>query len=104
MGFLDGGTDTPQNSAAIAQLARLFGQDALAPLETYSKDWRSDRWTSTSADREPLTTHPAYGIPNGAKTLEPRRLLLSGTESAPYYGGYMEGALEASENVLAKLL
>jgi len=105
MAFLDGGTDATRVAPmAIAQLARLFGDDAGTPLATYQKDWRSDTWTATQADHEPCTVHPAYGLPLGAQQLLGGRLLLSGTESARDYGGYMEGAIEASENVLQTLL
>ncbi len=104
MAFLDGGADaTRMTKLAIAQLVRLFGDDAGTPLATYKKDWRSDAWTATQADHEPCTVHPAYGLPAGAAQLLGGRLLLSGTESARAYGGYMEGAIEASENVLQTL-
>lgn len=84
-------------SAVVDQLSRLFGPRASAPVAVLHKDWATDPLVATADDDAPLMTHPHYGgHPRPGGSWE-GRLLLAGTESAPGNGGYMEGALEASE-------
>lgn len=47
--------------------------------------------------------HPRYGLPPELTGLWQDRLLFAGTAVAPGFGGYLEGALEAAENVLDRL-
>lgn len=84
----------------IAQLTRLFGQEASTPSKLYIKDWAFDSFTATEADKAPLYAHPTYGLPEVLRGLWDGRLQFAGTEVAPQFGGYLEGALEAAENVL----
>ncbi|MCE8513664.1 FAD-dependent oxidoreductase [Ruegeria pomeroyi] len=86
-------------AAAIAQLARLFGDEAAAPDEVLIKDWSCDPATATDADLTPPAGHPAY------RALTPtRRLIFAGTEVAPKDGGFLEGALAAAEAARARLM
>lgn len=87
----------------IAQLVRLFGQDAATPSQLYVKDWAFDPFTSTQADQAPLYAHPTYGLPASMANVWGDQLHFAGTEVAPQFGGYIEGALEAAENVLGAL-
>ena len=87
----------------LAQLERLFGPQAAEPAKLYVKDWAFDPQTSTAADQAPLYAHPTYGLPRAMVGLWDDRLHFGGTEVAPKFGGYIEGALEAAENVLAML-
>lgn len=86
-----------------AQLIRLFGPKAAKPKQLYIKDWAFDRYTATDADHAPLYTHPTYGLPRTMTHLWDGTLYFAGTEVAPAFGGYIEGALEAAENVLSTL-
>ena len=86
------------------QFERLFGPKAADPNELFVKDWAFDPHTSTQADLEPLFAHPTYGLPDAMQNLWAGALHLSGTEVAPQFGGYIEGALEAAENTAATLL
>lgn len=87
----------------LAQLGRLFGSQAAEPLQLYVKDWAFDPLTATAADQAPITAHPTYGLPNALHRLWEGGLLFGGTEVAPQFGGYIEGALEAAENALVSL-
>ena len=87
----------------LAQLERLFGPEAAAPRELYVKDWAFDPYTATKADMAPPYAHPTYGLPNAMTNLWNGKLHFAGTEVAPTFGGYIEGALEAAENVLGTL-
>ncbi len=95
---------TALEQAIVAQLTRLFGPDAAAPKALFIADWAFDAHTATSLDLQPLYAHPAYGLPSALDGLWNGRLIFAGTETAPQFGGYLEGALEAAENALTLLL
>ena len=84
-------------AALNAQLLRLFGPQASEPKALLVKDWAQDPFTATALDQQPLYTHPDYGLPPALQKLWDDKLLLAGTEVAPQFGGYIEGALEAAE-------
>lgn len=86
-----------------AQLIRLFGPQAANPIQIYIKDWAVDRHTATEADKAPLYAHPSYGLPQAMTGVWHQNLHFAGTEVAPTFGGYIEGALEAAENALYRL-
>jgi monoamine oxidase len=86
-----------------AQLIRLFGPQAAEPRQLYFKDWAFDPHTATEADKAPLYAHPTYGLPKAMTDLWDNKLHFAGTEVAHAFGGYIEGALEAAENVLNTL-
>ncbi|WP_299153731.1 NAD(P)/FAD-dependent oxidoreductase [uncultured Tateyamaria sp.] len=83
----------------LAQFARLFGEEAANPNKLFIKDWAFDPYTSTDADKKPLYAHPSYGLPGAMIDLWDGQLRFAGTEVAPQFGGYIEGALEAADNV-----
>ena len=91
-------------AAALDQLARLFGPAAGEPLQTLLKDWSQDPLTAVAADQQPLTHHPAYGLPPALDRLWDGRLIFASSEVAREHGGLLEGALEASEAALAQAL
>lgn len=86
-----------------AQLIRIFGPDAGAPQRLALKDWAYDPFTATALDQRPLYAHPHYGLPATLSGLWDGKLIFAGTEVAPEFGGYLEGALEAAENALTQL-
>ncbi|MGY8789195.1 MAG: flavin monoamine oxidase family protein [Pseudomonadales bacterium] len=92
--------ETKLRNALIQQLGRLFGPKATKPRELLVKDWAYDLLTSTEEDLKPLNTHPIY------RQILPEwkaKIHFSGTEVAPKFGGYLEGALEAAENTVEAL-
>ncbi len=96
--------ETVLKEAIIAQLVRLFGPSAAQPKSLLIKDWAPDSKTATQLDLEPLYAHPHYRSLDVDMALWDERVLLSGTETAPQFGGYIEGALEAADQTLAALL
>ncbi len=88
----------------LAQLGRLFGPQATAPMQLIVKDWARDPFTATQADQAPLYAHPTYYLPSAMTRLWDGRLHFAGTEVAPQFGGYLEGALEAADHVFAALI
>jgi monoamine oxidase len=88
--------------AASAQLGKLFGPVAARPLDIQIVDWARDPFTATPADAF-SGEHPAYGFPAPLAALAARGLVMASTEVATGSGGFIEGALEASEYALTKL-
>ena len=89
--------------AVIAQMGRLFGPRATRPVELLLKDWAADPHTATAEDRAPMYAHPVYGLPPALNGLWDDTLIFGGTEVAPEFGGYIEGAFAAAEEVAARL-
>lgn len=87
----------------LAQFGRLFGDAAAEPKQLYVKDWAFDPLTATTADQQPLYAHPTYGLPTSLQGIWGDKLHFSGSETAPQFGGYLEGALEAAQNTLKTL-
>lgn len=83
--------------AAIKQLERLFGGEAIAPKAIFYQDWALESETSTPQDMEPVYEHPQYGTPNVLANIWGQRLYFGSTEMADEFGGYLEGALESAE-------
>lgn len=88
--------------AAVAQLQRLFGPQA-PPSDVLIQDWAAQPETATPADQELLTAHPTYTPLPIVEGPWAGRLFLSGSESAPDHGGFLEGALEAADATAAAL-
>ena len=89
--------------SAIAQLAAMFGPLAGEPRDVLIADWAVDRFTATASDLAMSNGHPTYGLPTALRDLWGGRLLLSSTETADYFGGFLEGALEAAESTCHRL-
>lgn len=83
--------------AALAQLVRLFGDEAGRPTAVIAQDWAQSPLTATPDDWPPLTSHPRYGALPDAGPAWRDCLFWASTETAPEHGGYLEGALEAAE-------
>lgn len=89
--------------AAMQQLERMFGPKAAQPLDIVIQDWVSEAFTATPADLTPPTFHPTYGISQKLLNLWNGKLHLSVTETAPEFGGFLEGALSAAEQTASRL-
>ena len=88
--------------AALAQLARLFGPEALAPQAVHLQDWADEVETATHADAQPALAHPArISTDLPAPWLD--RVHLAGSEFAPDSPGYLEGAVLAAERAVHAL-
>lgn len=87
--------------ACLAQFARIFGPDGLAPTATLYKDWAADPLTATPGDLT-STGHPA-SAPVWVHGPWAARLVLTGSETSPHEAGYLAGAAEASSLAAAEL-
>ena len=88
--------------ASVAQLGRLFGAQALTPQAVVLQDWAEDAETATPADAAPTSAHPA---PLSTALPAPwrDRIHLAGSEFAPDFPGYLEGAVLAAERAVDAL-
>ena len=84
---------------AVSQLQNMFGPALGQPLATQMMDWSRVATISTHSDRAGTTGHPAFGLPTDLKDLWDGCLHFGSTETAAGFGGYLEGALEASERL-----
>jgi len=89
--------------AVVAQLENVFGPQASQPRQLYIEDWAFAPNTATPDDHAPLFAHPQYGMPRALSGLWDGALLFGGTEVAATFGGYLEGALEAADDVAQRL-
>lgn len=108
-GFIGVPPDARQDTArlealVLAQLGRLFGEQAARPDRLIVKDWAFAPRTATPADHPPLYAHPTYGLLPALRGLWDGRLIFAGTEVAPQFGGFLEGALEAAEAAAAQII
>jgi monoamine oxidase len=87
---------------AIRQLEQMFGPAAANPLDVIVKDWAEDIDTATPADYA-NGHHPQYGISPAIAALAEQGLWFASTEMASQFGGFVEGALEASQATLQQL-
>ncbi len=99
-GFVRQGVDTQEiEEAVIAQLVRLFGEEARHYRKIYDGHWRRDPLASAPEDAA-LMTHPEYGHDTEAYD---GRLHFISTEASHIEGGYLEGALLAARDLAQKL-
>jgi len=88
--------------ASVAQLGRLFGAEALTPRAVYLQDWAQEAETATSADAQPASAHPAP-LSKALPAPWRDRIHLAGSEFAPGFPGYLEGAVLAAERAVDAL-
>lgn len=81
------------------QLGLLFGEQGANPEKLLLKDWAFDAHTAIDLDSQALSHHPAYGRPAELNALWDGRLHFGSTEMGEQFGGFLEGALEASESL-----
>lgn len=91
-------------TAAKAQLAAMFGPEALSPTDIILQDWATEDLTATKDDETPPASHPAYGPIDSLAGLWGGCLHITSSETAPGFGGFIEGALEAAEIKVADML
>jgi monoamine oxidase len=106
-GFLDSGfrdlESNERQQLVLKQLSSVFGEAANSIIDYRELNWSSEAFTARSPDL-PLFPHQNNGNLLYQNTAYGDRLLFAGTETSPHHGGYMEGAVFASDQVFAQLL
>ena len=97
-----------RRTAVLAQLARLFGDDALRATGYTEYDWTRDPFTCGPNDDVPPGAHPAYDdAPSaGAPAGDPwaGRLSWAGAEHSAAGGGYLDGAVASGWRAATAIL
>jgi len=90
--FRDASAET-RRATVLAQLARLFGSDALNATGYAEYDWTRDARSCGPNDDMPPPAHPDYGhaLFNGGAW--DGRLIWAGSETSAIGGGYLDGAV-----------
>jgi monoamine oxidase len=96
------GQDASVIQACKQQLINLFGERAGSPLDIIYKDWSDDPFTATPEDANGPQSHPHYHAISISEADWQNRLFFAVTETAPQFGGFLEGALEAVDNVMRR--
>jgi monoamine oxidase len=90
---------------AVEQLGLMYGAKGAQPMDVLVQDWAREEYTATADDEnEQLLQHPPYGTPASLANLWDGKLLLTSSEMAPVFGGYLEGALEAAETTATRII
>lgn len=87
----------------LDQFARIFGEEARVARATLLKDWATDPFTATDADRS-AGGHLAPADVQWVTGAWQERLVLAGSETSPIEPGYLAGAVEAAKLAVAETL
>lgn len=98
------GYDDAIINASIAQMTKLFGGEAGRPKSVLHKDWSNDRFTATAGDAVGSLAHPSYGPTPPLDAPWRERVFFASSETGRQYGGYLEGALEAADQTVRKVI
>ena len=90
--------------AILAQLTRLFGQEAGQPIRVHYQDWAREPFTATEYDQRSAHNHPEFLPPSGKTSIWDNTFHFAGTETADQFGGYLEGALSSAERAVSKAI
>jgi monoamine oxidase len=86
----------------IADLVDLFGEQAGEPIDYFEQDWPSEEW---SRGGPVAYMGPGVLIDYGSTMREPvGPIHWAGTETATYWTGYMEGAVQSGERAAQEAL
>jgi monoamine oxidase len=92
-----------RQAMVVAQMVKFFGKDAAGYLSYNEKVWAND--INTHADyAEYIMPHQNNGHPIYADALMNNKLYLSGSETSPYFSGYMDGAVYSGKTVAEKII
>ena len=96
MGFLNEGlrdlNAEDRKKRVLEYLITYLGEEIGAFLTYEEKDWSQD-WNTSCESIKSVYMSPSYGNPVFAESYMNNRLVFSGAETSPLYGGYMDGAI-----------
>ena len=96
MGFVNEGlrdvSSENRKERILAYLEKYLGSQVRGYLNYSEKDWSQDEFTSCE-DLKSTYLAPHYGNPLFDRLYMHDKVVFSGTETSPVYGGYLEGAV-----------
>ncbi len=106
-GFIhDSFMSLPKNErekAVRAQLTNLFGEENISSGTYVDTAWRDEKETYQNYQK-PVAPHQNNGNPALRELLFSNKMLLAGSETAPTFPGYMDGAVEAANIAADKFI
>lgn len=81
-------------NACVAQLGKLFGEQALSPIETHYVDWASNDFIASEADIAEPSQHAHFNANQYKQELKDLKLGLIGSEFSQTEAGYIAGAID----------
>lgn len=107
MGFMNEGLreDTQQDrkERILSYLEKHFGPEVRNYISYQDKDWSIDPYTSCEKLKS-IYISPRYGNPIFQQDHFNGRIILSGAETSPVHGGYMDGAVVSGIKAAERLL
>ncbi len=108
MGFMNEGlrdeTQDDRKERILSYLEKHFGPEVRNYISYQDKDWSIDPYTSCEKLKS-IYISPRYGNPIFQQDHFDGRIILSGAETSPVHGGYMDGAvvsgIKAAEGLLS---
>ncbi|MGB3465104.1 MAG: NAD(P)/FAD-dependent oxidoreductase [Cyclobacteriaceae bacterium] len=94
---------TDRKQRVIDQLIRFFGERAGKLVSYHETLWAEEKYTSGLASND-LIPHQNNGHPAFASPVLNGKMLISGSETSPNHGGYMEGAVYAAKSAFEWVL
>ncbi len=109
MGFVNEGlrdvSKKERKTRILDHLQKYLGDEVLNYISYQEKDWSKDRNTSCDSIKS-IYMSPRYGDSKFESFYLNGKLLFSGAETSPFYGGYMDGAIysgiRAAQKVISK--
>ena len=91
-----------RRAAVLAGFAKMFGKQALSPIDYTEHDWTHERWTrgapvAVMGPGTMSTVGSSIRTPHG-------RVHWAGTETSTYWTGYMDGAVRAGQRAAAEVI
>ena len=104
-GFVNGGyarlSSSERQQKVMAQLEKIFGKQVNDHIDYQECVW-NDVWTK-HPDMPDIFPHQNNGHPVFEKIHFNNRFLISGAETARHFPGYMDGAVQSAERVVADI-
>ncbi len=109
MGFVNEGlrdvSEKERKTRILEHLQKFLGAEVLDYITYQEKDWSQDKNTSCDTIKS-IYMSPRYGDSKFKEFYVNGKVLFSGAETSPVYGGYMDGAIYsgvvAAKNILEK--
>ena len=96
-------TKEQREKMVVAQIKKLLGEDTCAYLSYAEKLWANEPLTH-AAYRQVVFPHQNSGHPLYEQPLMNGKLYISGSETSPHFGGYMDGAVYSGWRAATQIL
>ncbi|TSE09797.1 flavin monoamine oxidase family protein [Aquimarina algiphila] len=107
MGFVNEGlrdvSKEERKTRILDHLQKYLGKEVLEYITYQEKDWSLDRNTSCDSIKS-IYMSPRYGDSNFKHFYMNGKVLFSGAETSPVYGGYMDGAIYSGISAAKKII